>query len=433
MPSQERRSPRWIVRRINGCPDWRQLFTLQPRAQLFTFFRHGRLAAKARETDYTIALGGFFQQADIWVVGVGHGRQSRPFRHNEPHFPFRARILANNGGCHGNGLAFLLPRYRRCHCNAGTWLVAAENITRQRPKTRTCRIATAFRNTNFGHDLAVIVPDLKDAVAHDPFEGGLRSPRLAWTCEADRAEEWKEKGEGGAQRGFVHTHITFLACNWFKQHTIEPVLFGQGKEFKGVICTFHTCSTSSKASRAPSESAVTAPFSIKVTLKLSAKFDLLPDAAIYDVAAEALYALAFGPGRHVKAAARLREGHRCCRDVSFVALAGGQLIGACRLWPLVTDQGQEALFLGPIAVAPDQQGQGLGGKLVEACLEASDRLTRLPVILVGDLAFFDSFGFQPVPKGRLILPGPADPNRLLWRQVPGAEGQPPAGRLLKKA
>lgn len=170
-----------------------------------------------------------------------------------------------------------------------------------------------------------------------------------------------------------------------------------------------------------------------MTLKLSAKFDLLPDAASYDADAEALYALAFGPGRHVKAAARLREGHRCRRDLSFVALADGQLKGACRLWPLVTDQGQEVLFLGPIAVAPDQQGQGLGGKLVEACLEASDRLTGLPIILVGDLAFFDSFGFQPVPKGQLILPGPVDPNRLLWRPVLGAEATPPAGKLLKKA
>jgi predicted N-acetyltransferase YhbS len=170
-----------------------------------------------------------------------------------------------------------------------------------------------------------------------------------------------------------------------------------------------------------------------VILKLTAKFDLLPDAAAYDCTAEVLYALAFGPGRHAKAAARLREGHNCRRDLSFVAFADGHLIGACRLWPLVTDQGHEALFLGPIAVASDQQGQGLGGTLVEACLEASDLLAGLPVILVGDLAFFEPYGFKRVPKGQLILPGPADPNRLLWRAAPGAEAAAPSGRLLKKA
>jgi predicted N-acetyltransferase YhbS len=168
-----------------------------------------------------------------------------------------------------------------------------------------------------------------------------------------------------------------------------------------------------------------------VTLELTATFDLLLDAAAYDAGAEALYALAFGPGRHAKAAARLREGNSCRRDVSFVALSKeGQLIGACRLWPLVTDQGDEALFLGPIAVAPDQQGQGLGGKLVEACLAASDSLTGLPIILVGDLAFFEPFGFKRVLRGQMILPGPADPNRLLWRPSPLLDAATPSGKLL---
>ena len=166
-------------------------------------------------------------------------------------------------------------------------------------------------------------------------------------------------------------------------------------------------------------------------LKLPKKFDLLPDAATHDAAVEALYALAFGPGRDAKAAARLREGHQSRRDVSFVAMAGGHLIGACRLWPLVTEQGHEVLFLGPIAVAPDQQGQGLGGELVEACLTASDHLTGLPVILVGDLAFFEPYGFSQVPKGQVTLPGPADPKRILWRPAQGADMTAPTGKLLK--
>ena len=171
-----------------------------------------------------------------------------------------------------------------------------------------------------------------------------------------------------------------------------------------------------------------------MTLELPATYDLLPDGTAYDAGAEALYALAFGPGRHAKAAARLREGNSCRRDVSFVALSkGSQLIGACRLWPLVTDQGDKALFLGPIAVAPDQQGQGLGGKLVEACLAASDNLTGLPIILVGDLAFFELYGFRRVLKRQMILPRPADPNRLLWRPSPGLDVAIPAGKLLIQA
>ncbi len=171
-----------------------------------------------------------------------------------------------------------------------------------------------------------------------------------------------------------------------------------------------------------------------MTQELTATFDLFPDSAAHDAGAEALYALAFGPGRHAKAAARLREGNSCRRDVSFVALSTeGHLIGACRLWPLVTDQGDKALFLGPIAVAPDQQGQGLGSKLVEACLAASDSRMGLPVILVGDLAFFEPYGFRRVLKGQMILPGPADPNRLLWRPSPSLDVATPSGKLLIQA
>lgn len=167
----------------------------------------------------------------------------------------------------------------------------------------------------------------------------------------------------------------------------------------------------------------------KVIPDLTTKFDLRADAAIYDEAVEALYEVAFGPGRHAKAAARLREGNFCRRDVSFVALKDAQLVGACRLWPLKTDQGGQALFLGPIAVAPAQQGQGLGGTLLATCLAACDRLTGLAVILVGDLDFFEPYGFIQVPKGQLVLPGPADPRRFLYRPAPSNQEVAPKGRL----
>jgi predicted N-acetyltransferase YhbS len=40
--------------------------------------------------------------------------------------------------------------------------------------------------------------------------------------------------------------------------------------------------------------------------------------------------------------------------------------------------------------------------------------------LVGDMPYYGRFGFQPVPPGRIILPGPVDPTRLLALElVPG--------------
>ncbi|MCR6661386.1 MAG: hypothetical protein NVV72_19465 [Asticcacaulis sp.] len=48
---------------------------------------------------------------------------------------------------------------------------------------------------------------------------------------------------------------------------------------------------------------------------------------------------AFGPGRYVKTAERLREGSHILPDMSFVALRGGQLLGSVRLWPIEVREG----------------------------------------------------------------------------------------------
>jgi predicted N-acetyltransferase YhbS len=154
---------------------------------------------------------------------------------------------------------------------------------------------------------------------------------------------------------------------------------------------------------------------------------LISDDQSYDDKVEALYDKAFGPGRHVKAAARLREGNVCVRDCSVLTCVGEAIVGACRMWPIVSDKGAKALFLGPIAVDSAYRSFGLGRALVEACLErAGDDQV---VILVGDLAYFETSGFDVVPSGHVTMPGPVDPKRLLWRTGKVEESDWPKGRL----
>ena len=148
----------------------------------------------------------------------------------------------------------------------------------------------------------------------------------------------------------------------------------------------------------------------------------------HDVACEALYARAFGPGRHAKAAARLRESNICRRDLSVLAFDGDLLIGACRIWPIAAENGAVALFLGPIAVDTRSRRTGLGQQLVESCLAAVDARLKLTIILVGDLSYFGRMGFEIVPRGHLIMPRPVDPKRLLWR-VGTSHDDLPAGKL----
>jgi len=62
---------------------------------------------------------------------------------------------------------------------------------------------------------------------------------------------------------------------------------------------------------------------------------------------DALIDRAFGPGRHAKAADRLREANTQIPDLSFTAWDGGALVGSVRLWPVAIG-GEPVVFLGPI-------------------------------------------------------------------------------------
>ncbi len=135
---------------------------------------------------------------------------------------------------------------------------------------------------------------------------------------------------------------------------------------------------------------------------------------------DALIDRTFGPGRYAKTAERLREGMCAHPEMSLCAWTGDRLAGAVRLWPAHIGP-HRAAFLGPIAVARALRRNGLGAELVEqACARAHAAGERI-VILVGDAGFFGPLGFEAVPPGRVVAPGPVDPRRLLWTALsPGA-------------
>jgi predicted N-acetyltransferase YhbS len=137
-------------------------------------------------------------------------------------------------------------------------------------------------------------------------------------------------------------------------------------------------------------------------------------------AVDALIDAAFGPGRFAKTAERLREGNRLRRDLSFCAWLGEEMVGAMRQWPIRIGD-TPAIFLGPIATPIHRRGQGYGRALVRhGCAQAAKAGETL-VLLVGDRAYFEPLGFQPVPAARVTLPGPVDGRRLLWAPLtPGA-------------
>ncbi len=128
---------------------------------------------------------------------------------------------------------------------------------------------------------------------------------------------------------------------------------------------------------------------------------------------EALFDLAFAPGREALSSYRLRDGHPPVADLCLVARdSDGILAGAIRFWP-VQVQDDPALLLGPIAVHPTRQGEGLGGLLIEESLDRADGWVR--AMLVGDASYYGRFGFSRLSG--VLVPPPINPDRVLGRAL----------------
>jgi predicted N-acetyltransferase YhbS len=128
----------------------------------------------------------------------------------------------------------------------------------------------------------------------------------------------------------------------------------------------------------------------------------------------------FGPGRFARAAYRIRETTDADPGLSFVARVGTLLVGASAMTP-ITIGSAPALLLGPLIVEPVFRSQGIGEALVKRSLEAAKGAGWKLVILVGDEPYYARMGFQRAPAGRISLPGPVNPERLLYCELePGA-------------
>jgi predicted N-acetyltransferase YhbS len=147
-------------------------------------------------------------------------------------------------------------------------------------------------------------------------------------------------------------------------------------------------------------------------------------------AREALLDQAFGGTRARKTSQRLREGRLPAEGLSLIAADGRRVIGTARLWSVVCGSGQQALLLGPVAVAADSRNRGIGAALVRRALRDARRLGHGAVILVGDAPYYSRFGFAGAAAAGLKLPGPFERHRLLALElIPGAlDG---AGGLLR--
>jgi len=140
-------------------------------------------------------------------------------------------------------------------------------------------------------------------------------------------------------------------------------------------------------------------------------FALAPPARADRDAIETLLDAAFGADRHARTAYRIRSGTDWIASLSFAAFAGERLVGSLQSWPIALDSFPLTL-VGPVAVAPDAQNQGIGRALMAALLAA---VPRDPLVMIGDPDYYGRFGFTAAATQGWTVPGPVERHRLLAR------------------
>jgi len=145
---------------------------------------------------------------------------------------------------------------------------------------------------------------------------------------------------------------------------------------------------------------------------------LIPLAEVDPALVEQLLDRAFEPERRGRTAYKVRGDSEWLPALSFAALdAEDYLVGTLQTWPVaLTDpdgKDHPMLMVGPVAVLPERQGEGLGTALMLAMLGAIDPAAPLPQVMIGDAPYYGRFGFSADHTAGWRLPGPWEPARLL--------------------
>lgn len=133
-------------------------------------------------------------------------------------------------------------------------------------------------------------------------------------------------------------------------------------------------------------------------------------------AREALLDRCLGERRTAKSSERLREGRLPAEGLALTAERDGVVVATVRLWH-VEAGGKAALLLGPLAVAPELQGEGLGRAMMREAIWRAACRGHGAVLLVGDAAYYERFGFSGDLTRDLAMPGPVERERFLGLEL----------------
>ena len=102
---------------------------------------------------------------------------------------------------------------------------------------------------------------------------------------------------------------------------------------------------------------------------------------------------------------RLRADGDVLDTLTLVAELHGEVVGHVVCSRATMGEGH-SVGLGPIAVRPDRQGEGIGSALVAAVLVTADQRGEPSVVLLGDPGWYAHFGFETAARHGVGSPGP---------------------------
>lgn len=111
--------------------------------------------------------------------------------------------------------------------------------------------------------------------------------------------------------------------------------------------------------------------------------------------------LAFGQPNEGMLVGELRRNPSFVPELSLVAVYNGTIVGHILFLPVriaCEDSSAISLSLAPMAVLPEHQGKGIGGRLIEEGIAIAKTKGYESIILVGHPGYYPRFGFQPASR-----------------------------------
>lgn len=128
--------------------------------------------------------------------------------------------------------------------------------------------------------------------------------------------------------------------------------------------------------------------------------------------------LAFGRDTEANLVEALRSNPKAyIRDLSIVAWIGTQIVGHIMFTRIHIKSKNgtvhESLALGPMAVRPDHQKQGIGGLLIQEGIARSRHLGYGSVVVLGHPSYYPRFGFRPAYLWGITSPFDVPPEAFM--------------------